>query len=104
MTDWNATASAPNNATPVGASGSAPFHPVPVPATNATTITPPSASTFAVVTRFWTHRPDATPMRLIATKTPTAATPIHRLTESGQPPSRPTNSPVTTPNAAIAAL
>src|SRR6266540_2317404 len=96
-------ASAPNSATPVGAPASVPCHPSPCPAANAITTTALNASTFALVATFWTHRPDVTPVMLMATSSATVATPIHLLTPYGQPASRPMNSPVTTPSAAIAA-
>src|SRR6266508_2558039 len=96
-------ASAPNSATPVGAPASVPCHPSPCPAANAITTTALNASTFALVATFWTHRPDVTPVMLMATRSATAATPTHLLTPCGQPASRPMNSPVTTPSAAIAA-
>src|SRR6266545_4273525 len=96
-------ASAPTSATPVGASGSVPRHPAPWPAANAITTMPPSATTLALVETFWTQRPHVTPVRLIATSNATVPTPSHLLAPGDQPSNRPRNSPVTTPNAAIAA-
>src|SRR5919197_595841 len=70
---------------------------------NPMTTTALSASTLALVATFWTHRPEATPVRLTATNSATATTPTHLLAPDGQPARRPMNSPVTTPRAAIAA-
>src|SRR6266568_2737943 len=59
MTGWAASAIATHTPNPTGAPGSAPCQPAPVPRANAITTTPPSASSFAAVTTFCTHRPDA---------------------------------------------
>src|SRR5207253_266169 len=65
MTGCAASAIATHTPNPTGAPGSAPCQPAPVPRANAITTTPPSASSLAAVTTFCTHRPDATPTRLM---------------------------------------
>src|SRR5207302_343810 len=102
MTGCAARATATHTPHPTGASGSAPCQPAPVPRANAITTTPPRASSFAAVTTFCTHRPDATPTRLIPVNSATSPTPIGAMSAGGRPESRTRNSPAATPIAAIA--
>src|SRR6266704_2382865 len=102
MTGCAASATATHTPHPAGAPGSAPCQPAPVPRANATTTTPPSATSFAAVTRFCTHRPDATPTRLIPVNSATSPAPRGAVSAGGQPESRTRNSPPATPIAAIA--
>src|SRR3989441_612913 len=67
------------------------------------TTTPPSAKTLAVVTTFWTQRPDATPTTLIAVNSATSAAPSAGVRQAGHESSRARNSAPATPIAAIAA-
>src|SRR6266436_4520960 len=102
MTGCAASATATHTPHPAGAPGSAPCHPALVPRANAITTTPPSASSFAAVTTFCTHRPDATPTRLIPVNSATSPAPSGAVSVGGQPESRTRNSPPATPIAAIA--
>ncbi len=102
MTGCAASATATHTPQPTGAAGSAPCQPAPVPRANAITTTPLSASSFAAVTTFCTHRPDATPTRLIAVNSATSPAPSGAVSAEGQPESRTRNSPAATPIAAIA--
>src|SRR5216684_3872739 len=102
MTGCAASATAIHTPHPTGAVGSAPCQPAPVPRANATTTTPPSASNFAAVTTFCTHRPDATPTRLIPVNSATSPAPSGAISAGGQPARRTRNSPPATPIAAIA--
>src|SRR6266540_6015959 len=97
MTGWAASAIATHTPNPTGASGSAPCQPAPVPRANAITTTPPSASSFAAVTTFCTHRPDATPTRLIPVNRATSPAPSGAMSAGGQPERRTRNSPAATP-------
>src|SRR5881227_2059414 len=54
------------------------------------------------VTTFCSHRPDATPTRLIPVNSATSPTPIGAMSAGGRPESRTRNSPAATPIAAIA--
>src|SRR5439155_1311737 len=74
------------------------------PRANATTTTPPSASSFAAVTRFCTQRPDATPIRFTPVNSATSAAPSHWIAAVPEPVSRTRNSAAATPIAAIAAV
>src|SRR6266576_2875346 len=102
MTGCAASATATHTPQPSGAPGSPPCQPAPVPRANAITTTPPSASSFAAVTTFCTHRPDATPTTLIAVNSATSPAPSGAVSAEGQPDSRTRNSPAATPIAAIA--
>src|SRR6266550_432051 len=102
MTGCAASAIATHTPNPTGAPGSAPCQPAPVPRANAITTTPPSASSLAAVTTFCTHRPDATPTRLIPVNSATSPTPSGAMSAGGRPESRTRNSPAATPIAAIA--
>src|SRR6266699_1915078 len=102
MTGCAASATATHTPHPAGAPGSAPCQPAPVPRANAITTTPPSASSYAAVTRFCTHRPDATATRLIQVKIAPSPAPTAAVSADGQPQSRTRNSPPATPIAAIA--
>src|SRR5712691_2758587 len=102
MTGCAASAIATHTPHPTGAPGSAPCQPAPVPRANAITTTPPSASSFAAVTTFCTHRPDATPTRLIPVNRATSPAPNGAMRAGGHPDRRTKNSPAATPIAAIA--
>src|SRR2546426_7165090 len=102
MTGWAPGAPATHTPHPAGAPGSAACQPAPAPRANAITTTPPSASSFAAVTTFCTHRPDATPTRLIPVNSATNPAPSGAVSAGGQPESRTRNSPPATPIAAIA--
>src|SRR5438876_3686383 len=67
------------------------------------TTTPPSARILAVVTTFWTQRPDATPTTLIAVNSATSPAASAAVRDAGQERSRARNSAPATPIAAIAA-
>src|SRR5438309_1228001 len=102
MTGCAANAIATHTPNPTGAPGSAPCQPAPVPRANAITTTPPSASSLAAVTTFCTHRPDATPTRLMPVNSATNPAPSGAMSAGGQPSRRTRNSPAATPIAAIA--
>src|SRR5436190_7218773 len=102
MTGCAASAIATHTPNPTGAPGSAPCQPAPVPRANAITTTPPSASSLAAVTTFCTHRPDATPTRLMPVNSATNPAPTGAMSAGGQPSRRTRNSPPATPIAAIA--
>src|SRR6267378_3144322 len=104
MTGCAASAIATHTPHPAGAPGSAPpsSQPAPVPRAHATTTTPPHAITFAAVTTSCTHRPDATPTRLIPVNSATSPAPSGAMSVGGQPARRTRNSPPATPIAAIA--
>src|SRR6266581_3387020 len=102
MTGCAASAIATHTPNPTGAPGSAPCQPAPVPCVNAITTTPPSASSLAAVTTFCTHRPDATPTRLMPVNSATNPAPSGAMSAGGQPSRRTRNSPAATPIAAIA--
>src|SRR5947208_1909646 len=102
MTGCAASAIATHTPNPTGAPGSAPCQPAPVPRANAITTTPPSASSLAAVTTFCTHRPDATPTRLMPVNSATSPAPSGAMSAGGQPSRRTRNSPAATPIAAIA--
>src|SRR5881227_841825 len=101
MTGCAASAIATHTPNPTGAPGSAPCQPAPVPRANAITTTPPSASSLAAVTTFCTHRPDATPTRLMPVNSATNPAPSGAMSAGGQPSRRTRNSPAATPIAAI---
>src|SRR5438034_362301 len=101
MTGCAASAIATHTPNPTGAPGSAPCQPAPVPRANAITTTPPSASSLAAVTTFCTHRPDATPTRLMPVNSATSPAPSGAMSAGGQPSRRTRNSPAATPIAAI---
>ena len=67
------------------------------------TTTPPSARILAVVTTFWTQRPDATPTTLIAVNSATSPAASAAVRDAGHESSRARNSAPATPMAAIAA-
>src|SRR5881396_2386793 len=102
MTGCAASAIATHTPNPTGAPGSAPCQPAPVPRANAITTTPPSASSLAAVTTFCTHRPDATPTRLMPVNSATSPAPSGAMSAGGQASRRTRNSPAATPIAAIA--
>src|SRR2546428_64452 len=102
MTGGAARATATHTPPPTGAVGSAPCQPAPVPRANAITTTPPSATSLAAVTTFCTHRPEATPTRLIPVNRATSPAPSGAMSAGGQPARRTRNSPPATPIAAIA--
>src|SRR5947209_4327649 len=97
MTGCAASAIATHTPNPTGAPGSAPCQPAPVPRANAITTTPPSASSLAAVTTFCTHRPDATPTRLMPVNSATNPAPSGAMSAGGQPSRRTRNSPAATP-------
>src|SRR5205809_4695694 len=102
MTGCAASAIATHTPNPTGAPGSAQCQPAPVPRVNAITTTPPSASSLAAVTTFCTHRPDATPTRLMPVNSATSPAPSGAMSAGGQASRRTRNSPAATPIAAIA--
>src|SRR5438128_6475367 len=102
MTGCAASAIATHTPNPTGAPGSAPCQPAPHHTPDTTPPTPPAASSLPAATTFCTHRPDATPTRLMPVNSATNPAPSGAMSAGGQPSRRTRTAPPATPIAAIA--